>query len=48
MRIWYVRWAKSEAEAIALQADGWRVASWQYPSLCHHNTYSILLERDHP
>lgn len=45
MRTWYVRWAKSEAEAIALQADGWRLA-FQHP--CYQHNYAILLERDYP
>lgn len=46
-RIWYVRWARSEAEAVELQAQGWRVAAWNAWD-SHQNNYSILLERDHP
>ncbi len=41
----YLRWARSEAEAIALQADGWRLAS-QF--ICHHHEYAILLVRNEP
>lgn len=40
---YYLRWARSEAEAIALQADGWRLA-FQRP--CHHHEYAILLRRE--
>lgn len=40
--IYWLRWARSEAEAIALQADGWTLARQR---LCHHHEYAILLER---
>lgn len=38
-----LRWAQSESEAAALQAQGWRVAEQR---LVHHHAFGILLEKD--
>ncbi len=38
-----LRWAKSEAEAAELQADGWTVAQ---AAIFHHNAYALLLVKE--
>lgn len=36
-------WAKSEAEAAQMQANGWQVGQ---TAIFHHNAYAILLFRE--
>ena len=38
-----LKWARSEAEARELQAQGWRLAP---QALCRHHDYALLLERE--
>lgn len=37
--IYYLKWAKSEAEAIELASTGWTYAQ---DMVSHHNNYSVL------
>lgn len=41
--IYDVQWARSEDQAKAMQAAGWKLAPQIIGS--HHNNYSLLLER---